>query len=526
MCDPIFFSRFHFDFSVGDVFVGFPDVGLKVLNLLFKVSELDIRGPWYVVPFDQLGFGEFELRAGHDELLSLSIEPFFGPIAASLEIVNLRARGGMPQLGEAEAFGVSLVLEELFVSDGLFAFLFGPPDVFTDLVDLVEHLIAGVNGDVELVFSVEQAQFVLDGDLFENVGIYPKMGGRTARGGAECQGKGKRSKRALDAHGREAIIRGVINQGRIRPQCSCWHGFEERRPRAAAFAGWVGLGLTFGLMGPLTGCGGDDPAMMSPSAVCREDLNVAPAVTPQVAQRGSVRIRDIVDTTWDEQDQTQDIQLGRIEANFGTITSTGASPTLVDLGLECVGVVSLSQPGSSMRTGVGTLLVEGLAEGPVSLEPGANGVYIRSSAPQLAGASPMLTISAPGADFGGFQGSLPPVGAVELFEPATDGTGRLTTGELVFGWTPGSADYLELRISPDSADPAVRGAQVICQIADDGCYTLPASATSFLLSNNTRSFTLSLQRTNVRVLEPDAERAVRLGVISELRATLRNGVMQ
>jgi len=144
--------------------------------------------------------------------------------------------------------------------------------------------------------------------------------------------------------------------------------------------------------------------------------------------------------------------------------------------------------------------------------------------PQLTGAEAQLMVGAAGDVFGAFSTSIDAVEPLGLESPAVDGTGLLETGELRFQWNGANADYVEIRLAPITDDPLVSGGQLICQVADDGCYDLPASATSFLLSSNTTTFSLSVQRINAAVVTPDANTAVRVSVVTEVRATLQNGV--
>ncbi|MEM7678455.1 MAG: hypothetical protein AAF449_20890 [Myxococcota bacterium] len=284
------------------------------------------------------------------------------------------------------------------------------------------------------------------------------------------------------------------------------------------------LALVGALLTGLAGC--SDEAENGSMAACSQDDEIRTVQVPEVPQQGSVTIRDVFDTSLDEAQNPRDLQQSRIQAAFGTVTATAGDPALIDLGRNCVGVVSRPQLGMTTIEAAGELNISGLAEGPVTVEPNANQVYSRVGTPQFSGADDQLMIAAAGDAFDAFSTSIPVVDPLQLMAPGVDGTARLETGELRFQWNGANADYVELRLAPITDDPLVSGGQVICQVADDGCFDLPASATSFLLSSNTTTFSMSVQRTNVQLLMPDADTAIRVVVVSEVRATLLNGVGQ
>ena len=265
----------------------------------------------------------------------------------------------------------------------------------------------------------------------------------------------------------------------------------------------------------------------SSDAACGADDIVNVTDVPMVTRRGNVTIRDVVDTTLNEQGQSVDLQEGRIQASFGTVTATGAPPATIEWSFRCAGVVSRSSTSDSVeRQNVGSLTVAGVAGGPLVVDPVAVGSYVRLGALLLLDATETIDVSAPGAGFVAFSTQISRVAPLLVQEPATDGTGALEAGELEIRWEPGSGDYVELRIEPVFTEGSLSGGQVICQIADDGCFRLPVSATNFLLSSNTPTFSMSMQRTNLQVLEPAADTAIRVSVVSEVRATLQNGVGQ
>ena len=511
--DPAFFTRLHFEFSLGDVIGHVAHVFLVAFDLVLKVFEVDVGGAGHVVLFDELRFGELEAGFRDDQFFTLSLEPFAGPIEPRPEVFDLRRGGAPPQLRKLNALAVALFIEDVLVSRRDAAFFLGAANVFFDLDNFVDDLIARVDGDVQLVLRVEEPQFVLDGDFVEDVGVDAQPRGGAAAHDAREQDTRQQEKRSLDAHGGEAIIQSVRSQGRI-----C-----RQRVRNRIFR-WVARCVVFVALASPGGCSDDADSGLNPA--CQEDLDIRDTFVPDVQRRGSVTIRDVVDTSLGSDGEQLDIRQGRIQGNFGTVTATGAAARLQDLGLSCVGLTSLPAVGTTVRQTAGALRIEGLADGDVIVEPDGSTRYIETGAPYFGAAGPTLRASAPGGDFPGFSIDVPAVQTLQLRAPATDGTARLLPGELVVEWSAGDADFVEVRVTPVSDEPSISGGQVICRVADDGCFTLPASATSFLLSNNTRTYTFRVQRANVRVAMPDAETAVQMSALSEVRATLQNGVLQ
>ncbi len=248
-------------------------------------------------------------------------------------------------------------------------------------------------------------------------------------------------------------------------------------------------------------------------------------VTPDRPNRGTVTIRDDVDTTLDDQGAPRDNRTGRVTAVFQRVTVASVPPMVDELGVRCLGVTSRGVDGEETLQGVGTITVDGLAPGALAIEPRADLRYVFPISTPLDGAAANVDLSAPGATFSGFTGSIPSIAPLALLEPPAAGTGELLFGELVVRWTPGSADYVEIQISPDVNTIESQGGQVVCQVADDGCYTVPAMATTFLLAADVPTYTVAVRRTNARLVEPDPDTVVELEVVSEARFTIQNGVL-
>lgn len=270
------------------------------------------------------------------------------------------------------------------------------------------------------------------------------------------------------------------------------------------------------------GCGADEA---DPGA-CEAVGEVRIADGAEQLQQGQVIVRDVVDTTLDENGEPQDVAISRVQASFGTVTATDTGPALIPFGSACAGIVSQpSNLGGTELQSAGQVTVVGLFPEPLEVPPLGEGRYQHVGMPQLAAAvAAAVEIVGTGAAFGPFTIQVPVAAPLALRAPVLDGTAPLTPSPLTLEWNAGAADYVELRIAPVSDDPLESGGQVVCQVPDTGCYALPASATSFLLSSNTATFTLSVQRTNIRIVQPEMGRSVEASVVSEVRATLVNGV--
>ena len=257
--------------------------------------------------------------------------------------------------------------------------------------------------------------------------------------------------------------------------------------------------------------------------VCTDDERLTLPETPDVAGQGRVTIRDVVDTTFDDRDEPQDVQTGRVQASFASVTAESTPAVTSELGPNCIGVTSRpGNDGEQTALAAGTVTVTGLNRSPITVTE-MNGVYVDGGAPLLDGADANVAIEADGGSFVAFSASIPVATPLEVRTPALDGTGELAFGELVFAWTAGQADYVLIEVSPDVDDR--NGGQVICQVPDDGCFTLPALATTFLLASDAPTYTVSVQRANLRVVEPDSMSAVEATVVSQVRGTLVSGVL-
>lgn len=275
--------------------------------------------------------------------------------------------------------------------------------------------------------------------------------------------------------------------------------------------------------------GGDEPVEDDPA--CLEVA--APAAGPSTGDHRFVSTISVVDL----RDFREDSAGARVEAHVGRITATFAdfegvgTSTPADqlvLGERCVGIVS--RPSSASPTGVAIdeVTVSGTARGAVTVPPtGAPGVYLDIGDPLLDGASTLTAAVTSSGDFAPFEVDIEAAQPLVVETPRSDGTGAVLRSAMRVRWNAGNGDAVVVRVTPEVPAGGVQsGGQVICQVVDDGCFDVPASATTFLLSANVETYGLLVSRVRAVGEEVDADTVVVLRSAAEWTTDLVNGVFE
>jgi hypothetical protein len=246
--------------------------------------------------------------------------------------------------------------------------------------------------------------------------------------------------------------------------------------------------------------------------------------------RGEVTIRDRQDHVLDANGKATNTTLGSLIADFAdysTLTSTPAP--LMDLTNGCGGVIGRPlKNGDLKRLRVGSLTLKGSSIGDVHPTETSTGVYSSMSAQLLMaqGGDASLRVVGTMMDFPAFDESLSKLSAVEVSEPKLDGTAELKSEDLVVTWKEGDGDWTVIQIVPDMPTNSNEGGgQVVCFVADKGCFTIPALAGTFLLAARSPTYSLSVERHRFHQKQIDTKSGVQIEAIAETRLTLKNGVI-
>lgn len=272
-------------------------------------------------------------------------------------------------------------------------------------------------------------------------------------------------------------------------------------------------------------CGNEDGP--EPNAACE------PSAPPQVPTevpgmvRGSVTVLDRSDFTLDDQGKPRSDVQGRIAATFADFSAvTSTKSGLTPLGDTCVGTISRpTQSGDLVRLDLDTLVVTGLSAGDVHPMRTGPGVYTAVQASLLLQGANSIRVTGTEASggFPAFDEMLTGIAPLEVMTPKSDGTAELTVDDLPVEWTAGNGDYVVVTVSPKES--MSDGGVVTCFVQDDGCFILPAAATTFLLAAQTPQYTLSVERHRHRSVRLQPETTLEIEVVAEHRATLVNGVI-
>jgi hypothetical protein len=245
--------------------------------------------------------------------------------------------------------------------------------------------------------------------------------------------------------------------------------------------------------------------------------------------RGEVTVRDRRDFALDPMGKPANSTLGSFIADFGdysTITSTPAP--LMDLGNGCGGVIGRPlRSGDVKRLRIGSLTLKGSPMGDVVPTETSTGVYA-SMGPQpfmASGGDASLRVVGTMSEFPAFDESLAKLASVDVNAPKTDGTAVLKMDDLYTGWTQGDSDWMLIQVVPNTPANTEGGGQVVCFVADKGCFTFPALAATFLLASQSPTFNMSIERHRYKADALDAKSSVEVELIAETRLTLKNGVI-
>lgn len=228
------------------------------------------------------------------------------------------------------------------------------------------------------------------------------------------------------------------------------------------------------------------------------------AARPELSStlRGSVRVRDERDTSFEDGAGRLNIHRGRITATFGRLGSqTGTRAAGLPLGLACLGLTSRPIPAVGTATsGLGALAVEGTALGRVTVPSRGPGRFGFEGEPLLS-SGVRLRVEAQGDTFPSFSEVIDTVGPLEMLAPDPRGSPGFGNGQGVeFRWVPGNGDAVWLEVAPlfPPGTPA-SGGKVLCRVVDDGCHRIPDEAVLFLEASGVDRFVAIVRRERVRL---------------------------
>lgn len=270
-----------------------------------------------------------------------------------------------------------------------------------------------------------------------------------------------------------------------------------RTPRLRAAVILITAGLVVGCGGrsrstELTDGGGTIADAGETTNACGTEVSVnTPPFDPPSTRWGSITIVSSHDQRDDATGAPKSQTLGGILASFRDYSNTVRTPAQTEtFGVVCARTVvgSKSEPRAHLLS-AGTLTVAGDAGEPTELIPSSAGDYILVPTQPIDAATTQLVVSAPGTPggFGAFELSLPNVpSAVELTAPQV-GSARLSAEPLVVRWTPADADYVLVTLAPEGGP---LDQTIVCRIADDGCFEVPADVQSYLRGLGADSYEL------------------------------------
>ncbi len=259
----------------------------------------------------------------------------------------------------------------------------------------------------------------------------------------------------------------------------------------------------------------------------------APASGPSTAGARYTASISVVDTRTFGEDSAgarTEATVGRITGTFSDVEGIGTSTPAdaLELGPLCIGIVSRPQNASPTGVAIDRLVVAGTARGEVDVPAvGSPGLYLDIGTGLLDGASQLSATVTSSGDFAPFSASLDPADPVVVESPPSDGTGLVERAGMRVRWNAGNGDAVVIRITPERAMGGVdSGGQIICQVIDDGCFDVPAAATTFLLSSNTEDYTFLLGRVRAAGQDVDGMTRAVIRSASEWSTDLMNGVFE
>lgn len=282
-------------------------------------------------------------------------------------------------------------------------------------------------------------------------------------------------------------------------------------------------------VGPLLGCGDD---VDSSNDACTASGAQATPIASNAPRSAVIRARDVWDRTVDETTgQAKDLRSGRLQAGFADLSTVTSSPAVtMPLGEHCFGLVSRPvRRGQATPIFVSEVRVEGTARGPIQATRAGPGTFIANGEPILGdgeGNLRFVVSSTAGPGFDGVDETLAGLrGDVGLTAPDPYAPPGLTTDVYPVRWSAAGADWVEITFTPEQ-DGVDDGGQVICVVADQGCFDLPVAAAAFLLSGNADGYTMSVELHRYRGVERDAEHVLEVEAVAETRLTVPNGVFE
>lgn len=213
---------------------------------------------------------------------------------------------------------------------------------------------------------------------------------------------------------------------------------------------------------------------------------------------------------------------GQLTAIFRTITSTGAEAPTLPLGSSCVGILGRSQLDETVPEDIGQVVfeLEGREESMTASQPQTNPRYFRNLVRES-----ILPVSEDATVRGGGNGSFPPfeistgtLRSLEVSSPPLDGSFVLPATGFRVRWEPDErSDFVELTISPvRRAGDGTTGGQVVCLLADTGCFGLAANQVNFLRQSQVDAYNATLRRVRGERVELADQVEVEMEVLSEV----------
>jgi hypothetical protein len=519
--------HFHFFFTFKDLDLTILDGLIVVLGLFFEGFDLDFGRARYIVLFYQSSFCELEVRSGGVEFFSLLFKSLPGPVQPGVEVGDVRLGLGGLESRNASLFLVALRCEHFGVAFGDLQLSFGLRDVELDLLNLVDDLVSSVDRDVELIFSVEQKQFVFDGDLLQDFLVDAEAWSGSA---STEQTKCKRQQNRFRKVRAEPRIRRqqnpFVDQNAESPMSELFQHAEEATIARMSMQcpKWRIFPAIFFLVASAACGDSEDPPPTS--SAC--DEMTPPSVFPlevDVPKRGTVKVRDLRLRTLDPEGRAQDALTGRVTAQFGDFSSVTSTPAAeIPLSLLCVGVVSRpGREGDVGRLGMESVQIEGTARGTIRATQTSTGVFVDVGSAVIDGADASLRIVAvggPAPGFVSFDETLTSPLPMEVLAPPLEGT-SLVFGPLEVRWVPGNGDFVSIELFPEGPGGA-SGGQVACVVRDDGCFVLPEAASAFVLGSGSDTYSLRVGRFNYRAFGAGVDTFFDLSASSEWRQTLES----
>jgi len=242
----------------------------------------------------------------------------------------------------------------------------------------------------------------------------------------------------------------------------------------------------------------------------------------EAAALGTVKIRDLDRRPVDAFGAPTPTFIGsQLTAIFRTITSTGSEPEGLVLG-SCVGVIGLSGLDEDTPEDIGPLTFAFPDEerSLVATDPNTNPRYFSN----LVGTS-ILPSTGSATVTGGGAGSFPPfsisagtVRPLRITSPTTDGSFSIPSTGFRIRWNadPGS-DFVQLTVSPVRRQGAEgSGGQLVCTLADTGCFGLDANHVNFLRQAGVEAYNATLRRVRGQRIEVAEGVEVELEILSEV----------